>query len=457
LETIKSYNKAIEYIFSLRRPREDYTPARNASHSDAGGPGIHLQRLKEFLEFVGNPQFDYPVIHIGGTSGKGSVTYITSKILREHGMKVGTHTSPYLINLNEKFQINFESISNSDFVELTKWLKSNLETFEKGKKIKLSYYESIIAMIFKYFSINKVDVAVIEVGMGGKYDGTNVVNSQIAILTNVGLDHMEFLGDTKEKILKDKVEIMKPNKTFITGVQEKNLQEIIIEKSIEKRNHLLIYNRDFGAKNISVNPEYSTFDFQSVGIEIQNIRLSLNGIYQIENACLAIQATIKYLQNKLVIDKLKNALGTASFAGRMEIYSKKPLIIIDGAHNESKMRALAQSMNTIYPNQKVKLLFSVKKGKDIDLILKELVKINIKEIIITEFKWEYYDTLESIKAEELKKELRKYYKDIKINIIENAYTAFKEASKQIASDELLLITGSLYLIGTLFQTLKAKN
>ncbi|MBP9758198.1 hypothetical protein KBD45_00755 [Candidatus Dojkabacteria bacterium] len=439
--TFKSYKEAIEYIFSLRKPRQNYTP------------GIHLERLKTFLDFVDNPQNDYKIIHVGGTSGKGSVTYITSKILIGHALKVGTHTSPHMFSINDKFQINLQNIENEELVLLTDWLKNALQSFFNKYQIEISYYEAIVAMVFKHFSINKVDVAVIEVGLGGKLDATNVVNSEIAILTNVGLDHMEILGNTKEEILLDKVEIMKPNKSFITAVREVNLIQIIKNKAKQKKNHLYIFDEEFKASEGQSFESYSTFTFSNQEIEIKNIELGLSGIFQIENASLAIQASYLFLENKLDSSKLISTLKELNFPGRMQLISKNPLIIFDGAHNESKMRALSHTLRNLYPDKKLKILLSFKKGKNLDLIIKEMVNMNISEIVITEFEWEYYDKLVSFSSEEIKIELENYIKTINIDIVKDPYEAYKIAKHEIQNDEMLLVTGSLYLLGTLFQKL----
>lgn len=439
--SLKSYNEAIEYIFSLRKPRENYTP------------GIHLKRLKKFLSFVGNPQDDYKVIHVGGTSGKGSVTYITSKILIAHELKVGTHTSPHMFSINDKFQVNLNNITNNELVLLTNWLRKSLESFFNKYQIEISYYEAIVAMVFKHFSNSKVDVAVIEVGLGGKLDATNVVNSEIAILTNIGLDHMEILGNTKEEILSDKVEIMKPNKSFITAVKEDNLIQMIKNKAKLKKNNLYIFEKDFNVSKCKFSNTYSIFNFDNPKIAIKDIKLGLPGIFQIENASIAIQTSYLFLNNKFNIKKLINSLKELSFPGRMQTISKNPLIIFDGAHNESKMKALSNTLQTIYPNKKLKILLSFKKGKNLDLIIKEMINMNISEFVLTEFEWEYYDKLVSFPAEEIKYELEKNFKNININIVKDPFEAFKFAKDNIKKNELLLVTGSLYLLGTLFQKL----
>ena len=442
MTTIKSYKDALNFIFSLRKPRENYTP------------GIHLERLKIFLNEVGNPQADYKIIHVGGTSGKGSVTYLISKILIAHGLKTGSHTSPHLLSINEKFQINHHNIPNSKLIELTQWLKSSLVNFEAKYNFQLSYYEGIIAMVFKYFSISQVDVAVIEVGLGGKLDATNVVESQIAVLTNIGLDHMEILGNTKEEILKDKVEIMKQNAIFITGVTEPDLQKIIKKEALRKNNTLYIYEKDFYPLSTVVSNDLNKFDFMTQSEIITNIVLTLAGEFQIHNACLAIQTTKLFLAEKFNLSALKTALSNSQFMGRFQTIQKFPLIMLDGAHNESKMRALAKSINALYKGKQLIALISFKKGKDLDLIIKEFINLNLKTVIITEFEWEYYDKLESYPAESIKIQLEKYLKDINIIIVKDPIKAFQIAKKIQNREELLLVTGSLYLIGTLLQETK---
>ncbi|MBD3363320.1 hypothetical protein GF362_06405 [Candidatus Dojkabacteria bacterium] len=460
MKKIKNYNQAIDYIYSL-------VPPKNHDLE----PGIHLDRITKFLDIIGNPQNSYPSIHIGGTAGKGSTAYLTTKILSQLGYKVGLHMSPNLVTLNEKFKVAYPpqkegdtskilECSNNDLIDIVNWFRSKESIYPLMEK-PLSFYESIIAMVFKYFEKEKVDLAVIEVAMGGRLDATNVINSEVAVLNSVGLDHMKFLGNTKKEICWDKMHIMKPKKVFITGLEDKKLNKMIRKHAQKLGSKLEHINKEFQYKIFESNINGSVFTFRNKDLNISKIRLNLIGDYQIHNAVLAIQAVHSFLkkqkkkikQEKL-INAIKIALASAKLKGRFDILQKKPYIIMDGAHNKLKMNSLCRNLKKNFGEVGVELLFSSKNKVNLMKMVKELRVLNIKKIYLSEFQRKYYATIKSDTNTIMKKEFLKYFSnDLKIFTFSDPYEAFINFKKNINKNRVGIVTGSLYLLGKIYEHL----
>lgn len=463
---VTTYKQAIDFLFSTKKPMfGDHTP------------GEHLFRIKRFLEFVGNPQNSYPTIHIGGTAGKGSTCYLTAKILAELGLKVGLHLSPNLVSLNEKFKIYeandiscndgrkiFRNCTDQEFIDLMNWFIKENEKFNNQYKLELTYYEIVIALVFKFYEIKKVDVAVIEVALGGKFDATNVLDSQIAILNSVGLDHQEILGDTVELITQDKMQIMKPGKHFLSGLRDNKLNSLISKHAETLGSKLEIIGKNFNYKILKSDVNGSEFmveGFDKIS-EKENLSLALIGEFQVHNACLAIRTIEIFTKIKNITIPAKfdgkfsslinKAFQDAHFSARFNIIQKEPLIIFDGAHNDIKMGNFVESIRKYFDKKEIELLISFKHGKDVLAMLQHLNSLNIRKIYITEFHREYYTNIESNTVQEINDVISKVFKS-SIEIVEcvdpiQAYELFKSNLK---NDRVGIVTGSLYLLGNLYE------
>ena len=311
-----------------------------------------LERMRDLLSELNHPELAIPVIHVGGTAGKGSTAYLIASILEQAGYRVGLYTSPHLVSITERIMINRKAIAQSAFVHL-------LESIKPMVPQSATYFEIITAMAFVYFARENVDIAVIEVGIGGKLDATNVVDPLVSVITNVGLDHTEILGNTIEKIARDKREIIKPKKPVISGVTQPNIIKLIEEKSKKTKSLLLLLNKDFHIEHVKIGTPI-TFDYVSRGHTIHNLALSLLGRHQVVNASLAITAVF---QSRLKVSEvaIRNALSKASIPGRMEVTRG---FVIDGAHNPMKMTALSQALSDHFAQTKFHTLFAVKGDKD---------------------------------------------------------------------------------------------
>lgn len=310
-----------------------------------------LERMRELLAELNNPQFAVPVIHVGGTAGKGSTAFLTASILEHAGYRVGLYTSPHLVSITERLMINRRAIAQTAFVNL-------LESIKPKVPETATFFEIITAMAFVYFAKEKVDIAIIEVGIGGKLDATNVVSPLVSVITNVGLDHTEILGNTIEDIARDKREIIKPRKPVVSGVTGET-QKLIIEKAAATDSPLFLVGRDFHVRNLRIASPI-VFDYVSPRKTTKNLKLSLLGRHQVVNAALAITAVFQS-GLKIFEPAIRKALSSASYPGRMEIVDG---ILIDGAHNPMKITALARALSDHFSQTKFHTLFAVKGDKD---------------------------------------------------------------------------------------------
>jgi len=381
--------------------------------------------------------------------------------MEEADLKVGLTISPHLQTMRERMQINGRLISKREFISLINQIKPVVKKMESSKWGKPSYFEVLLAAAFSYFAQKKVDLAVVETGMGGRVDGTNVLQSRIAVLTNIGLDHMEVLGKTKALILKDKMQIIKPDcSAAITCITQKNFLKIIKNHCQIQNVPLFVYKQGFNAKNKYSNPNYSQFNFIFNKKRIKDIKLNLAGIYQIDNACLAIASCLKLTEatkSQLSNKTIKKALSKTFFPGRMETIFQRPLIIFDGAHNEDKIKALVQSIKVLYPKQKFIIVFGVKKDKEVKKMLL-LLKTISNEFVLTQFgratdmgfKLNY-------PVKKLFQQAKKIMPKTKLYLRKDINKALKKAQKLAkAKKASILLTGSLYLVGEARQYFKLR-
>lgn len=447
--------------------------------------------MKMLMELLGNPQDNYPTIHITGTSGKGSTSTILASILATR-YKVGLYTSPHLVRVNERIKIlqNCESrimnqesriqkkeiwnnfdINDDEFVRVLNSIIPAVEKMEKTNIGPPSYFEIITAMAFMEFASQKVDIAVIEVGMGGRFDATNVISPLVSVITNIGLDHTEVLGKTVEKIARDKAGIIKRGTKVVSGVKKSSIVRIIELKCKKERAEFSLLSRDFRFTVKHINETESVFNYSGER-SYENIHLSLIGRHQVENASIAIR-TIEELNNGTIEqwnnggnrilgyndfrilseDDIRTGIRNVYIPGRFEIIHHNPTIIIDGAHNTDKMKALVDTVETIYSGKKVTVVLAIKNDKDAVGMIAELNKI-AESYILCAFHSEM-DTGDIISYEPAYLEglIHAKREGIHVTIVKNPYEAFKSVTETAKREDVLLITGSLYLIGEIYKIL----
>jgi len=359
-----------------------------------------LESIKKFLRIIGNPERKIKTIHVAGTNGKGSVCAMISSVLAEAGFKVGMFTSPHLTKVNERIRFDNELISNDDFKRIANFI---YET-EKKNNISLTFFETLTVMAFIYFNEKKLDYAVMETGMGGRLDATNVAKPIISVITNIGLEHRDILGNTIKDIAKEKAGIIKPNTTVVTNAKGKALS--VIEKVAEKHNSRIIV-----AKNL------------------KNIELNLKGEYQKENASTAFAVLKELGINKNIILR---GLKKAYWPGRFEFMNKN--ILLDCAHNPDGIKALVKSIKKLnYKN--LIIVIGVMKDKNINSIAKKLEKLNPMVIV----------TKASVSRSRGPEEISGCFK--RAGVIPNLKNAIRHAVKKAEKDDIVLITGSIFVVG----------
>ena len=419
---IRTFNQAEQFL-ALHIPKSSQTTF----------PGeLGLKRAKYFLKLLGNPQEKLKIIHVAGTSGKGSTCYLISSLLASQGFKVGLHQSPHLTDVTERFQINGKIISQKEFVF---YLNEIIPIIDPS----LTYFEILVGLAYLIFLKKKVDYAVIETGLGGKYDGTNVVSrsEKLSVLTKIGLDHVAILGKTIEEISFQKAMIINKKSQAISIKQEPKAEKIIREVVEKKKAKIFFIGRDV------IN-------------HVCKKNFGLFGEYQKENANLAL-ATVNYLSQrdsfKLDNTKIKKVFETASFPGRFDIRKiNGKTVIFDGAHNPQKMEAFIGSLVKKIPKKKFSFLLAFKKGKDYQDMLKIIVPW-ADSIILTSFFTEDQDMINS--SEETtaigNQLLEIGYKNYVVE--QDLGKAWHDILKK---KEPIVVTGSLYLVGEIFKLIKDK-
>ena len=430
-----TYKEAMDYISSVGRFGSNYG----------------LERTFRLLELLGSPHEKIKLIHIAGTNGKGSTTAMVSKILRGFGYKVGMYTSPYLEEFEERIQINGQNIAKNTFVNLLEEIKIAInKVIEEGYEHPTEF-EIITALMFLYFYNEKVDYGVIEVGLGGRLDSTNVLAPRVSVITSISLDHMSILGDNLKEIAKEKAGIIKNGVPVVLYPQEKEVEEVILNIAKEKNSKVYFVKKEEG-KLIDINYEDL---YQNVEVEscknTYTVKLPLLGEHQILNLGVALK-TIEVLcekerieLNKTLIEK---SLQDVKWIGRLEVLGKKPTVLIDGAHNIDGIKALRKNTEKYFKYNKIYLLLGILADKQVKEMIEEIAPIAEKIYALTPHS-ERAELSEDLKAEVLK------YNSNTI-ALESYEEAFLLALKEAGEEDLILISGSLYMIGDMRKIITRK-
>lgn len=379
--------------------------------------GYGLHHFKDYMKSIGNPQEQLKSIHVAGTNGKGSTVNDIRSVLQEAGYRVGSFTSPYMISHYDRIRINDVYIAPEDFLDITNRYYDSWMTWD------LSMFEIDMCIAVIYFLEQKVDLCVFEVGLGGRLDATNILNPMVSVITNIGLDHMELLGDTKAKIAKEKAGIIKQGVPLITGEQESECLAVF-EECVKAQNSAMI---------VCESPMYVDDNDRGVCFDHQmydRIQLSTHALYQAKNAMLCVEVVENLKQRGLIEvseEALRSGLEKATWMGRFEVMREHPLLLLDGAHNAHGMNALVESLKG---NKNIRVIFSVLKDKNFDAML-DLLETLTEDIIVAPF------------ANERALDVHCFKERQHVRIVEDYKEAIRE-SLFIQKDTV--ITGSLYFI-----------
>lgn len=413
------------------------------------GSKLGLENITYLLELLGKPQDRLKVIHIAGTNGKGSTAAYLHSILKEAGYRVGLYTSPYLQSFTERIQINGVDISEARLAELTAIVKDKIEDMVKAGRNHPTEFEVVTALAFLYYAEEEVDYLVLEVGLGGRLDATNVIsNPLVSVITPIGFDHMQYLGDTLEKIAFEKAGIIKADGYTVTHPQTEEVTDVFMEVC-EKRNNRLYVNKLDALEIHHSGIDFQSFSAQILGKHYRDIKIQMVGIHQIHNCCTAL-AAIEVLRRErgLIIDddSVYRGLLLTRWPGRMEVLMKKPLTIIDGAHNIHGAEALRANIEKLLKGYSITLVIGMLEDKDVDGFLK-LVIPAVDKVIATR-----PDNIRGLSAEKLKERIICFEKPL--FQYDEVSSAVEGAFEITSEDGAILFAGSLYLIGEVRTALK---
>lgn len=428
------------------------------NNETAEGIKPDLTRISYLCRRLGNPQLTYPTIHITGTNGKTTTARMVSSILSMSGYKTGLFTSPHLVSYTERLVVGEKSIEQSRFAAgIANLIPYFEETNQKCRDGKLTQFEALTALAFSFFYDEKVDCAVIETGMGGSWDATNTVKAEVALITNVSLEHTDRLGNTTEEIASEKVGIIKEGSTVITGVQEEKLLKIIEGKCGEERAPLKILGRDFDILKRKANPDGSqVLTVKSLYDRYDRLTLPLTGIYQAKNAALAIAVSESFLNNRLS-SVLAEALRRVQSPGRLEVIREKPQLVLDGAHNPAGARELSNTLKSDFNYDKLILVLSILADKDVEGILKELIPV-ASMVVVSQNKEK-----RALEAGKLAERMTRLTRNEALSLPEGFVVekdlgrAIELALAKASEKDIVLVTGSLYTVGEAKRYFQLRN
>ena len=391
-----------------------------------------LDRIRVLMSLLGNSQEDYPIIHVTGTNGKGSTIAMLSSLLIHHGQKVGAFVSPHLIDYTDRFLINGEAMSEEEF-EIVGNLVQQAEAKLIDEYEPLSFFEIMTAMALVYFSRKKVEVALLEVGIGGLLDTTNIVHSTMSVITSIGMDHEEMLGNTLEEIAIQKTGIFKQNQAVVLGNLPTEALQVagVVGKA---------YNCDLYAfeREFKIEPLEDGLVFTNADTRIHIPYLNLKGEYQLENAAVALECFLRFEKNfqlPVCESAIQESFQTVTWPGRMEVVQQSPKVILDGAHNVHALKRFVETVKQYGEDgSQQTILFSALKRKHykemVDYLRKELPEARL---VVTTF--DYVGAIEKTD-----------YPSSEVEFVEDAQQFIEEYLTQVSSKETLWITGSLYFI-----------
>lgn len=428
---IQNYEDALAFIHG--RPRFKKKPT--------------LDRMRDFLARLGNPHRSQRYIHVTGTNGKGSVVAMTRRMLMEQGMTVGTFTSPFITRFNERITVNGQPITDKELVKYVQRIAPLVEQmdqrYEDGGPTE---FEIVTAIMFCYFADQAPDVVILEVGIGGRYDSTNIITDPVATaIVTVGYDHMKYLGDTLAEIAEQKAGIIKESSPVVIGKLDPVARQVIT--TVAEQNHSKLYavGRDYHVVKTGQRSIYPAIQYDGLALHHQRYQLSLAGEYQVENAGVAITLLQLFMQAQGVSldhSALRQALNDTHWPGRMELVNEEPLVILDGAHNLPGIQALAQTIRDDFKEQEVYLLVAILADKQSDLMLGELASLRNVHITVTNFAGPYPGR-ESADLSEVIKTLPSHHP---IKVVDNWQRAFAKIAQNVSAEDVILVTGSLYFI-----------
>ncbi len=412
---------------------------------------LNLKRMERLLGLIGNPHQQLKAIHIAGTKGKGSTAAIITSILTANGLKVGLYTSPHLIDPRERIRIGEKFIGQEEFVYFLSKIKFELEN--SSEQTSFTFFEIYTALAFLYFSHHRVELAVLETGMGGRLDATNVVYPLLAVITQISFDHTRELGKDLASIAREKSGIIKEGVTVLTSPQDRAAMKVLEQVAREKKTELYKVGEDIQFKRRGSTSQTQTFYLKTTKRTYPHLVLSLAGTHQLINAATAVGA-IDLIEDTGIFtssEAVRKGLKEVKWPGRIEVLSTEPLFIVDCAHNGASAQALANYLKEEFPGKKIILILGILKNKDVESIASVLCPLTDK-IILTRA-----DNPRALTPEEIEKTIVKFSGKKEILIEEKVENAILCAQDLACYDDLICSTGSVYLAGEILKYHRKKE
>lgn len=433
-----SYSDAVGYLYGLQKH----------------GIKLGLERTEAILTLLGSPQKTFRCIHVAGTNGKGSVSALIASLLMARGQTVGLFTSPHLVSFTERMRVNNEQISEEEVLRLTGEIRGVLEQGQHGLP-EPTFFEFVTAMAFLYFQRKGVGWAVVETGMGGRLDATNILLPEVSVITRISRDHQEFLGDTLAAIAGEKAGIIKPAVPVVCAEQEKEAEEVLLSVAGGKGSPVFLYDRDFSGTLKTSGLEGISFDYRDGEELLSGLQTPLAGDHQLTNACLAVKAATLALPHPSGPDAVRSGLAAARWPGRLDMVSSTPRIMIDGAHNPDAARALAGFVGKRLEGCAIILVMGIMADKDREGIMKPLLPL-AADIVLTAPRYGRAASPRLLADQAAALGFSARTAPTVADALRTAQEILSSYSPSRAASALILVTGSFYTIGEAMEALGAK-
>ena len=410
-----SYSQTLERIYHLR----------------GGMIDLRLERMERALALWNHPENKFPSLHIAGTNGKGSTAAMLQRMLSLAGYRTGLYTSPHLVSFTERMRVGDDEISQADVVALADEMRRCTE----AAAVPLTFFEFVTAMAFIYFSRQAIDVAVIEVGLGGRLDATNLITPLVSVITTISRDHEEYLGPDELSIAREKAGIIKPGVPVVCGRVAPEIAEVFKNIAGERGCPAYFLGSDF---RISLKND-GVFDYTGIKQHYSELTTALHGAHQRNNAAVALAAGELVRERFPIHEKvIRRGLQTVRWPGRLEIVRQRPTVILDGAHNREGVQALVNELKQLRQGHKIKLLFAVMVDKEWELMVRALASV-VDEVVFTQVAME-----RSADPQQLAQKLDD---QVPHRVIRNSRRALETLLNEAGDDEIVVVAGSLYLLG----------
>ncbi|MBI3607507.1 MAG: bifunctional folylpolyglutamate synthase/dihydrofolate synthase [Nitrospirae bacterium] len=399
------------------------------------GMRFDLEPTEMFLAAAGRPHRAYHVLHVGGTNGKGSTAAMLASMLREAGYSVGLYTSPHLIDFTERIRINGRPVGQDEVVALTEELRAALPSDAEP-----TFFEFTTVLAFLAFARARVDVAVVEVGMGGRLDATNLVHPLVSVITNVEADHQRYLGETIAEIAREKAGIIKPGVPLVTAATRSDALAVLVERADRLGSRLTVVGKDVRAEGTSP----SSFAYHGSALSVPNLSCPLRGRHQLTNAATALAAIDVARGRGLAVDAhaVRRGLARVQWEGRLEVVKARPSIFVDGAHNPAGAEVLADFVReerARRPGARLVIVFGILADKDLKGII-EPVGTLADEVVLTEPSYHRAASVEALRAAASSL-------SVPVRVVPTLSQALDETEARLADNDWCVVTGSLYTVG----------